>query len=86
MYQAIHTVVINPIGNSSKIAISTRVMNDLYNFGIANKWQYDLTLCRYQVNCDICSIFMSAGIAQSALSPFRVLFSGFPSLFKRTVY
>ena len=41
MYQAIHTVVINPIGNSSKIAISTRVMNDLYNFGIANKWQYD---------------------------------------------
>ena len=41
MYQAIHTVVINPSGNSSKIAISTKVMDDLYNFGIASKWQYD---------------------------------------------
>lgn len=41
MYQAIHTVVINPNGNSSKIAVSTKVMDDLYNFGIANKWQYD---------------------------------------------
>jgi len=41
MYQAIHTIVINPIGNSSKIAISTKVMDDLFNFGIANKWSYD---------------------------------------------
>ena len=41
MYQAIHTIVINPSGNPSKIAISTKVMNDLFNFGIASKWQYD---------------------------------------------
>lgn len=41
MYQALHTIVINPVGNASKIAISTKVMNDLFNFGIASKWQYD---------------------------------------------
>ena len=41
MYQAIHTIVINPVGNSSKIAISTQVMEDLYNFGISNKCKYD---------------------------------------------
>lgn len=41
MYQAIHTVVISPIGNPSKIAISTRVMDDLFKFGIADKWKYD---------------------------------------------
>lgn len=41
MYQAIHTVVINPSGNSSKIAIATKVMDDLFKFGIASKWQYD---------------------------------------------
>lgn len=41
MYQAIHTVVISPIGNPSKIAISTKVMDDLFKFGIADKWKYD---------------------------------------------
>lgn len=41
LYQAIHTIVINPIGNPSKIAISTKVMDDLFNFGVASKWQYD---------------------------------------------
>ena len=41
MYQAIHTVVISPIGNPSKIAISTKVMDNLFNFGIADKWRYD---------------------------------------------
>ena len=41
MYQAIHTVVISPGGNPSKIAISTKVMNNLFNFGIADKWKYD---------------------------------------------
>ncbi len=41
MYQAIHTIVINPVGNPSKIAISTKVMDDLFNFGVASKWQYD---------------------------------------------
>ena len=41
MYQAIHTIVISPGGNPSKIAISTKVMNNLFNFGIADKWKYD---------------------------------------------
>ncbi len=41
LYQAIHTIVINPAGNPSKIAISTKVMDDLFNFGVASKWQYD---------------------------------------------
>ena len=41
MYQAIHTIVINPTGNPSKIAISTKVMDDLFNFGVADKWKYD---------------------------------------------
>jgi len=41
MYQAIHTIVIGPIGNPSKIAISTNVMKDLFDFGIANKWKYE---------------------------------------------
>jgi GTP pyrophosphokinase len=41
MYQAIHTIVISPIGNPSKIAISTKVMDNLFNFGIADKWKYD---------------------------------------------
>lgn len=41
MYQAIHTIVISPGGNPSKIAISTKVMNNLFDFGIADKWKYD---------------------------------------------
>ena len=41
MYQAIHTVVISPVGNPSKVAISTKVMDNLFNFGIADKWRYD---------------------------------------------
>lgn len=40
MYQAIHTIVINPVGNASKIAICTEVMDNLFNYGIASKWQY----------------------------------------------
>lgn len=40
MYQAIHTIVINPSGNASKIAISTEVMDNLFNYGIASKWKY----------------------------------------------
>lgn len=41
MYQAIHTIVISPVGNPSKVAISTKVMDNLFNFGIADKWKYD---------------------------------------------
>ena len=41
MYQAIHTVVISPVGNPGKIAISTKVMDNLFSFGIADKWRYD---------------------------------------------
>ena len=41
MYQAIHTVVIGPNGNPSKIALTTKVMDNLFNFGIADKWKYD---------------------------------------------
>lgn len=41
MYQAIHTIVITPSGNSCKVAICTDVMENLYDYGIANKWQYD---------------------------------------------
>ena len=41
MYQAIHTIVISPVGNPSKIAISTKVMDNLFNFGIADKWKYE---------------------------------------------
>ena len=40
MYQALHTIVINPAGNASKIAIATEVMNNLFNYGIASKWKY----------------------------------------------
>lgn len=41
MYQALHTIVINPTGNASKVAIRTNVMDNLYNYGIASKWRYD---------------------------------------------
>lgn len=41
MYQAIHTIVISPVGNPSKVAICTKVMDNLFNFGIADKWKYD---------------------------------------------
>ena len=41
MYQALHTVVISPIGSPCKLAIATKVMDDLFHFGVANKWKYD---------------------------------------------
>ena len=41
MYQALHTIVIGPSGSPIKIAISTKVMRNIYNEGIASKWKYD---------------------------------------------
>lgn len=43
MYQALHTIVIAPSGGPIKIAISTKVMKNIYNIGIAGKWKYDET-------------------------------------------
>ena len=41
MYQAIHTIIIGPRGNPCKVAICTRVMKGLFDFGVANKWSYN---------------------------------------------
>ena len=40
MYQALHTLIITPDGGSIKIAIKTKLMDDLYNFGVASRWAY----------------------------------------------
>lgn len=40
MYQGIHTLIITPGGGSVKIAIKTKLMDDLYNYGVASKWAY----------------------------------------------
>ena len=41
MYQALHTIVIGPSGAPIKIAITTKVMDSIYNEGIASKWKYN---------------------------------------------
>lgn len=40
MYQAIHTLIITPNGGSIKIAIKTKLMDDMYNKGVASRWAY----------------------------------------------
>ena len=40
MYQALHTLIITPDGKSIKLAIKTKLMDNLYNIGVASRWAY----------------------------------------------
>ncbi len=40
MYQALHTLIITPDGGSIKVAIKTKLMDNIYNFGVASRWSY----------------------------------------------
>lgn len=55
MYQALHTVVIGPTGSPVKIAIATKVMQQIFNEGIASKWKYneELGYCKEKEQEDI---------------------------------